>query len=93
MSYDDPTAKVDHAAVAREQIAPYPHNLDPFASALVHATLALVEQQRIANLLALAAHRYEDGEGGFVMTTREGAVEMRRTASVLLGVNEDGSLS
>lgn len=43
--------KIDHAARARELLE-HP-NLG--AEAMAHATLALVEQQRVANLIALAS--------------------------------------
>lgn len=49
----DDQVRIDHVAVAMAQIAAYPHNLDPFASAQVHATLAVAEQLRIANLIAV----------------------------------------
>ena len=61
------TDRVDHAAEARALLAnadryvteDWPvqageHKADILAAAQVHATLALVEQQRIANLIALA---------------------------------------
>lgn len=51
-------SRIDHAAVAHEILAHTPTNggvtySDWMAEAQVHATLALVEQQRIANLIAL----------------------------------------
>lgn len=53
------TERIDHAAEARTIIAnTQPHqmghtgNADWIALAQVHATLALIEQQRIANLIA-----------------------------------------
>ena len=63
--------RIDHAAIAREQLrtaAPWlssagRSDLGQVANILAaqgHATLALVEQQRIANLIALAA----GGHGG-----------------------------
>ena len=51
---------IDHAAVASALIPEYPLRgsfdaaRDALAMAQVHAVLALVEQQRIANLIALA---------------------------------------
>lgn len=58
--------RVDHASIARERIeiasqdvsdnwrsSTGEHKADMIALAQVHATLALVEQQRIANLIAL----------------------------------------
>jgi hypothetical protein len=62
--------------------------------AQVHATLALAEQQRIANLLTLTEHKIRDVNGDVVIrTVTASAIDMRREASILLGVNEDGSLS
>jgi hypothetical protein len=66
--------KIDHAAEARtleqnawqrggplgdELIRTHEQRHDMILSAQVHATLALVEQQRIANLIAYASHRLE----------------------------------
>ena len=53
------TDRIDHAAVAHDILAHVPTNggvtySDWMAEAQAHATLALVEQQRIANLIALA---------------------------------------
>lgn len=49
------TERIDHVAEARHLLANYPGVVGnrPFDVAHVHATLALVEQQRIANLVAL----------------------------------------
>lgn len=51
-------SRIDHAAVAHEILAHTPTNggvtySDWMVEAQAHATLALVEQQRIANLIAL----------------------------------------
>lgn len=61
--------KIDHAAVAVRTLDGIEGKSLPTdviaahtAHALVHATLALAEQQRIANLIALAAH--EPGNTG-----------------------------
>jgi len=69
--------RIDHAAEAREYLAdtrdfivnitePSVYALrvaaNGFAEAHVHATLALVEQQRIANLIALGEFRIAPGD-------------------------------
>ena len=54
------TERIDHASMARQAMAALSDVRKPtpaeasvaFAAAQVHATLALVEQQRIANLIA-----------------------------------------
>lgn len=59
------------------------------ASALIaqaEATLALVEQQRIANLLALAQFSHETGDGARLHTSLVGSHEMRTEAAAALGV-------
>lgn len=53
------TSRMDHAAEARGIIAggigaSFDQSRDSLALAQVHATLALVEQQRIANLITVA---------------------------------------
>ena len=60
------TDRIDHAAEATALLENYAPD---YTVAMVHATLALVEQQRIANLIALAEHaqrRYGNyaGEAG-----------------------------
>ena len=60
--------RIDHAAEARIQLEgaqdlEAPFCWGAFAAAQVHATLALVEQQRIANLIALAGVDSRDDEG------------------------------
>lgn len=51
------TERIDHVAEARRIVeafhAPSPEGAQMIAEAQVHATLALVEQQRIANILTL----------------------------------------
>jgi hypothetical protein len=51
-------ARIDHAAEARQIVeafhAPSPEGAQMITEAQVHATLALVEQQRIANIIALS---------------------------------------
>lgn len=73
-------ARVDHAAIARDQVilasgevsANWPpatgeYKADLIALAQVHATLALVEQQRIANIVALTelSRKTTKGEVGY----------------------------
>lgn len=58
------TERIDHVA-ATQSLLQHAQGADPVAArvtldaAQVHATLALVEQQRIANLIALADHARE----------------------------------
>ena len=62
--------RIDHAAEAHRVISTMPSSdliADAYAYAQVHATLALVEQQRIANLIALA----QGTDGSFSTTTRD----------------------
>lgn len=57
---------IDHAAEAREWIAAatrYPGAVGSAVLGVAEATLALVEQQRIANLIALAGVDSRDDEG------------------------------
>lgn len=64
--------RIDHAGKARQILAEIPDGATEAgtmawcAEAQVHATLALVEQQRIANLIALAAPQPGIGTGGEV---------------------------
>jgi hypothetical protein len=85
--------RIDHAAVARELIADtaFEVNSDDEMAldvpvAQVHATLALVEQQRIANLIALAGNRVDLGGGEWVGFTREMVVKMHQQAAEGLGL-------
>lgn len=52
------TETIDHAAEARQIVetfyAPSPEGAQMITEAQVHATLALVEQQRLANLISIA---------------------------------------
>lgn len=62
------TERIDHAEKAREWIGhrnvpSYGGSQHQVAVAQVHATLALVEQQRIANLIALSEPRELPGGG------------------------------
>lgn len=59
------SARVDHAAKAREHLKGWDTEGDwsaEVAAAQVHATLALVEQQRIANTLALGQYKIAPGD-------------------------------
>lgn len=60
--------RIDHAAKARYWLPQNGDGITPnhVAVAQVHATLALVEQQRIANLIALAEPQSGIGTGGEV---------------------------
>lgn len=74
-------SRIDHAAEAAEWIADAPHALHGTSGeqqstdravvcallAQAHATLALAEQQRIANLVALA----QGSDGAFSVVTRD----------------------
>lgn len=53
-TFEAPTAKdpVDHKAEAEEILANRASQNDPNGLAIAHALLALVEQQRVANLIA-----------------------------------------
>ncbi|MDN5964261.1 MAG: hypothetical protein L0K47_13480 [Acidipropionibacterium jensenii] len=58
--------RIDHAAEAREWIdaaTRYPGAIGGAVLGVAEATLALVEQQRIANLIALAGINPRDDEG------------------------------
>ena len=50
--------RIDHAAEARDMLDGKNY-YGSASEALAHATLALVEQQRIANLIALAEHAHK----------------------------------
>lgn len=60
--------KIDHAAEAR-RIAAMTVDKAALMEAQVHATLALVEQQRIANLIALAQFSHVAGDNENLRTT------------------------
>ncbi|MFF2493215.1 hypothetical protein [Agromyces sp. NPDC058064] len=50
-----PVGRIDHAAEADRLLASFQTENRPAEAAQAHATLALAEQQRIANLIALSA--------------------------------------
>ncbi|UOQ60354.1 hypothetical protein MUN76_15190 [Leucobacter rhizosphaerae] len=62
--------RIDHAEQARTLLEPLDSRYSDFdrvqfvAEAHVHATLAMVEQQRIANIIALYHHDPEKQTGG-----------------------------
>lgn len=74
--------RIDHAAVARKYIVAAPSEVtaDPAGTgallAQAHATLALVEQQRIANLIALG-YGHTSPSGDVVGEARRALVERR----------------
>lgn len=89
------TIRIDHAAQTRDHLEvaeryaseDWPiqtgeHKVDILAVAQVHATLALVEQQRIANVIALAAQPEQFGP--------EPAAEARRALIQMVQDPEDG---
>lgn len=76
------TDRIDHAAEATRSLADADrfasvncpletgeHKADIIATAQVHATLALVEQQRIANLIALAKETFATHEASEALGT------------------------
>jgi hypothetical protein len=80
--------RIDHAAKAERLIRLTDGYLERNAlQAQVHATLALVEQQRIANLLAFAQVDHDAGDGGRLYTGLEGAMRCRKEASEALGLS------
>ena len=95
------TERIDHAAKARYWLPQKGDGITPnhVAVAQVHATLALVEQQRIANLIALAPPMRILGEGDtevsvpvFVVTASDGAlrrVELKPDIAAALGIKEE----
>lgn len=87
------TERIDHAAKARFWIereanmnAPYVPSETGFALAQVHATLALVEQQRIANLIELARFRHEGEDDQSIFTAIEASAKWRKEAAEGLGL-------
>lgn len=68
------TERIDHAAESRAALAAAAATpadaevlADPWLlAAQVHATLALVEQQRIANIIALGARKHDLTDGGTI---------------------------
>ena len=82
------TERIDHAAKARYWLPAKGDGITPnhVAVAQVHATLALVEQQRIANLIALG--NAEHGPYRYLDAGRTGLMSMDAygAAAVLLGI-------
>ena len=77
------------------------HKADILAEAQVHATLALVEQQRIANLIALTKFAFEQ-YGNYAPTganlpalflppeTEQGNVRLNPDIAAALGIKQEG---
>lgn len=89
-----PAPTVSHAKAAESIIAsktdvPVPTNvfMAAMATAQVHATLALAEQQRIANLLTMASFSHDAGDGQRLFTGLEGAQKWRLEAAEALGLS------
>lgn len=91
------TDRIDHAAEAVGLLnlaATTQHQGDPrhlIAAAQVHASLALVEQQRIANLIALAketfaAHEASEALGTFATATPGERIGLRPEIAAALGI-------
>lgn len=86
------TERTDHAAIARMLLESVPQEEDAARAsavaltALVDATLALVEQQRIANLLAIAQFSHRT-EGGRIFTSENSATKWRAEAGKALGLS------
>jgi hypothetical protein len=57
------------------------------SEAQVHATLALVEQQRIANLIELARFSHTTASGETLTTNMNGATNWRDQAAEALGLS------
>ena len=95
-------SRIDHAAVAHEILAHTPTNggvtySDWMAEAQVHATLALVEQQRIANLIALSKDTFAEHEATGALGDFAGAkfgerIGLRPEIAAALGI-ETGATS
>ena len=92
--------RIDHAAEAVALLnlaAAAQHQGDPrhlIAAAQVHASLALVEQQRIANLIALAketfaAHEASEALGTFATATPGERIGLRPEIAAALGIKVD----
>ena len=92
--------RIDHAAEAVALLnlaAAAQHQGDPrhlIAAAQVHASLALVEQQRIANLIALAKETFAAQEasealGTFATATPGERIGLRPEIAAALGIKVD----
>ena len=92
------TDRIDHAAVAHDILAHVPTNggvtySDWMAEAQAHATLALVEQQRVANLIALLKDTFASHEAlevlSDVATAQSGQlISLRPDIAAALGIKE-----
>lgn len=74
----------DYVAEAGMWLRNYEQN-DPIGAAQAHATLALAEQQRIANLIAVVTAN-PNGQGAFSSLADAAATEVLATLGVSLGV-------
>ena len=84
------TARFDHTAEALstlEEIGYPESNEGCIAHAQVHATLALVEQQRIANLLTMAQFDHAIEDGMRLYTGLEWSAKLRQEAGERLGLS------
>lgn len=86
--------RIDHAKEAlalRSYASQQPEDADcadVLAAAQVHATLALVEQQRIANIIALHRHEVEyDLNEGRSLIFESGSETLRSEISEALGID------
>ena len=79
--------RIDHAAKARYWLPQKGDGITPnhVAVAQVHATLALVEQQRIANLIALADLKEPGAKTQVVADARKSLTVYRTHDNALLG--------
>jgi hypothetical protein len=79
------TERIDHAAEARELLENYAPD---YMVAQVHATLALVEQQRIANLIAISQFNHVADDQTRIYTDLEAAIAWRNEAAEALGLGD-----
>lgn len=86
------TERIDHAAEAREALRGSGDGrnfaTDASNNAIAHAVLALVEQQRIANIIALHRHEVEyDLNGGRSLIFESGGETLRPEIAEALGID------
>lgn len=85
--------RIDHATEAVRTLAQIvgvderTNQITLALDAQVHATLALVEQQRIANLLTIAQFSHELGDGQRMFTAESAATQWRKEAEEALGLS------
>lgn len=87
------TERIDHAAEANICID-YARKIESaneaylsMTQAQVHATLALVEQQRIANLIEMARFSHDADDDQRIFTDLDGAIKWRNEAAEGLGLS------